>query len=227
MDPHSSEHEALIEQLLVGDLTPDDPRARALLDGCVECRAKLAELERLSGRLSAVGEEERSVLAEVAQGKLSAAEEQRLRASVLAQIPRRPRGRMFPWVLGVLAAAAVVAVVFVWRARSDDGARSGGEQYLGGHKVEGVEPDGIVKKFGTFRWRSTALPAGGSYTLRIWSEADPRVPLIVKEELLEPEWTPSSADLEKLPRKLRWQVEMYDAANKERAHSESLPASLP
>ena len=59
---HDPRHEALLEELLTGDLSLADPAA-ADLRTCPRCRDRIASFARLQARLDQAGAEQRAILA--------------------------------------------------------------------------------------------------------------------------------------------------------------------
>jgi hypothetical protein len=213
---HSADHDALLTRLVVGELAPDAPEARAVLETCPSCRDQWAQLGQLARRLDAAGAEERSVLAEIETQSISPAQEERIRATVLAQ---RRSARRLAWPIAVAAAVLALVGVIAWRQwRGNERIE---ERYLGSQNFSGLElrtaADGAV----SFVWSYTGLPPEGSYTLRVWDDSATGSQPTVFDHLPDPPWTPTPEQRAKLPQRMRWEVEVFDATGQSLGYSES------
>ena len=62
---HEAEYDALMQELLCGEVSADDPRVVAMVAASEERRMQVEQLSGLAARLDAAAKEQRSVLSEV------------------------------------------------------------------------------------------------------------------------------------------------------------------
>lgn len=206
---HTEEHEALLERVVVGDLSAADPQVQRQLAECADCRERLAGLQALVGELAGAGELEREVLAEAAHRPAPSEGARTLRALVLGRAGRRPeRPALRRIALAVSLAAGLVAAVFLYRAFVP---AHTGDVLLGDDEIACDQPIGDVADFATFSWRF-ALPLRGRFELRVWDDSSPEAsrPLAEQVDLTESRWNPEQ-DAAGWPRRIRWEVRAYDA----------------
>ncbi|MEM7309172.1 MAG: hypothetical protein AAF682_20980 [Planctomycetota bacterium] len=219
--PHNPTHEARLRAVLLGELARDDPAVRALEESCATCRDELLELDAVAGTLDAAGAAEEAELAEVERTppELDV-------AGMLAQIAAaepyaaEPRTGLRPsaWVL-IAAAAAAVVLAFVPGLLSDGGGVPDGAggvpeppQYLGdGDPPVAQLPRGEVDAVATFEWSYDPEHRHG-FHVRVLDADDPLAGAVLEvRHWMETTWTPTSAELARLPQRLIWEVDALDA----------------
>ncbi len=210
---HAKEHEAVLQQIVTGELDAAEGRAAELLAECATCRSRLEELRALAQNLSATFRVERDALAEAA-GLTDAPGEAAVAAAVRARGKRRVARRTF-WIAAVAAAAA--AVLAVVGDRLLRGSRSGVEELPhdlildGGGTLTVERPIGTVDSYLPFRWTSDAQP-GWYYYVEVRDDTDER-----RDELLAEaerwrtnEWSPSP-ERGTWPDRIVWSITVYDS----------------
>ncbi|HTF89964.1 MAG TPA: hypothetical protein VK843_16235 [Planctomycetota bacterium] len=240
MKHHDPSHSALLERIVVGDLSRTSSDARQTLDTCATCRERLRELERLQKSLAAAGEEERAGVARAADGSLGQTQERRVH-DFFEERSRMSRTRSRMGRLVALAVAASICGVLVYRwARSSEG----GAQTQRPNDVmlnddtqvlRGVAPSGVDSDFGKFVWEAPPLAAGKSFRLRITNtDAIDSDPLVI-DNIGATTWHPGSA-LPAEDRKIKdffvpglkhieWTVEIYSGSMGGDLVSKPVPAS--
>ena len=186
----NAEHDSVLEAVVVGDLAEDSAEARAVLEGCAPCRAKLAELRAVTGLIDDEVAQMRDVFAESAT-VVDAPGADRVHATIAGQTGggtitpmTRPIGRR------AFAAAAALLVVagaafFVGKYAGDEGPDS----VLGIHSLECVFPRGEVDAVGYFEWAGE-LPDGEFFVIEFYDDAGDTdvAPLKKIEYLTETRW---------------------------------------
>jgi len=226
---HVPEHDELLASLLLGEEVT--AQERATLAGCPQCSAALSELEDVRARLDVLGAAERATaLAEADAGGPAPGEEaaQRALEAALRGPDRTPEGPAFgpAWILALSLAAAAILVFTVlrdaWVVPDADPADPGGSVFLSSSEIELLSPVGSVREWGTFAWRYD-VRVGATFTIRIWdADAEAADPVLTVPQLDEDTWTPTTDDLEKIPKRIRWTVLAIDATQRS---VESEPAS--
>lgn len=115
---HDEKHEIVLQAMLVGDLEPEAPAARAQLQSCAECSSTWVEMQRVTRGLDELAHPQAQVLAEamrLREAPGGAGADQALRRAIAQSQPRAAEGkaRSRRWTLFV--AAAVVLVVGIAR----------------------------------------------------------------------------------------------------------------
>ncbi len=198
----SERDDELLEQLLTGDLAPDDPVATAAFAENPELRRQFDELQAVQGELdeSAAADEEderpREPAADLLRRNLH-----HVPATSSGSSPRRV------W-LGVAAAAVVLIGLSLAFGEWGSTPKSAEELYLNlsvGELHPSDEYDG-----GPFVWKLD-VPLGGRIELSIY---DPKREQRLAHATLEPtdtSWTPDSAQLADFLPKMIWELVVYDA----------------
>ncbi len=224
--PHDPSHEERVRSVFLGELSADDPAVAELAD-CPRCRAELAGLEAVVGKLDATAAAEREELraAEDVEGpdvhetlrRIAAAEPH---AEDGAPTPRR-------WLLvAVVAAVAAAVLAFVVGPRlvRDDG--EGPPLYIGdGQGPVLTSPKGEVEAYGTFEWLYDRDHEYG-FRIRIYDADVPAGALPVFEEpyRMETTWTPTDEQSAAFPDRIQWEVDALDASGEPFETSEPLDA---
>ncbi|MEM7205061.1 MAG: hypothetical protein AAF628_32705 [Planctomycetota bacterium] len=217
--------ETLLEQLLTGARSADDPEMARRLAADDQLAARFARLQRLAGQLDEVGSAVRQ-------------EAPQLEREVVQTARRhfglgRSRGGPTRWQLALLAvAAALVASVLLWRAVAPGGTSlvdnpNGEDLYLGpgGPAAMRVErdPTGAC----TFVWELGAGEAQYA-ELRFYVDDDAAAtevrPMLVVEDAQQ--WVPTAAEREALPPEFVWEVKVFDPSGRPLG-SQQLPVRLP
>ena len=208
----SAEHQELLNRVLTGDVSPEDPRVQAAVQASRAFRSELAELRRVSELLDAAARDERETLDSIdwerqdVPGADVVAPFLRARARELHH-----RRRFLRRSLAAAAAAALVAGGYLVRALlSERQGPSQGEITLGSGGLELLgarAPDG---GFGSFRWRYD-LPPGGWYEIRVWGvgEQGERTKLAGETHLTAPQWSAPPEAVANWPDTVHWEVRAY------------------
>jgi hypothetical protein len=209
LSAHPHEHEEWLARVLAGEADSGSPVALARLADCARCRREMERLGALATELRAFAARERADIERAGSERLPA-EEALVRASLSRAHPvERPRRRRS----FVLALAAAVALVLLgWAVRGVLREEPPPEVYLGGG-IACEAPIGAGSDLGEFRWRY-ALPAFGSYTLRVHAVTDGGLrgeELLVIPALIAPRWTPSPEERATFPDAIAWEIEAFEA----------------
>lgn len=227
MNAHSPEHEAILSQVLLGDLAEDDAKARAVLESCSICREQLAAFRDVETRAQAAGEFQRLVLEE--SEKIVDAPGLDQVEAVLGELEDRPnaapanRVRPLPWVVWPLsAAAAAIVVLWVSGFLTTEPTTEPSHEILLGVPIQGMEPQGQVGEYGTFRWRHS-LPTGGWFVVRVFDAEAPAgtAALQQSKKLFDFQWQPARESEQTWPDSIRWTVQAYSATGQLSATGES------
>ena len=215
MSEHTNQHEALLQAVVVGEVTADAEAVVARRRACPRCARRLDALARALAALEADRAEQEELLA-LAEEQHDAPGEHHVEA-LLEGAPRERAGapagpRRPPWLAGALTAlAAAAGVLFFLRPLADQGA--GGDapeepRLLGGVEESGLtplEPLGAVDEYGPFRWSVDPSLARevGYYVVLV------RGPEGEEQELGKSrttEWDPGPL-IRELPDRVEWFVE--------------------
>lgn len=212
---HDPAHEELIRELFLGERDASDPEVAQRLAACAACRQLQQGLLRTVERLEAAGVEERDVLA--SYGEHARDED---RGNVRATLERLAAeesggGARRGWLRLAAAAVIVAAAFFSWRQLRPPGSGTPGDpsppQYLGVGDLALDEPRGEAARWSVFRWRAE-LPPNGYYELRVYDatpEGDGERLLKIRPRTET--WTPTDEELELLPDRIRWELDVYRA----------------
>jgi hypothetical protein len=173
-----------------------------------EALARLADLDRAAELFEQAGERERA--RDMSAAAPPAAGEERALAGLERAMAAAPSARrLSPALVLALAAAAVLALIALWRGLTRPPEP---ERLFVGESATCVAPAGEVDDFATFHWEAQ-LPPAGYYQIAVWAASDPpsAAPRIVSERLDQPSWTPDPEQASALPDAIRWQVRVYDA----------------
>ncbi len=210
---HRPEHVEWMEALVVGDAGARAAEVREELAACPQCSGELATLDDLLGDLDRAGAFERAVLRDANSEGSSQAEPWNSKPSDPATTApaAHARPRLPLRALALAAAAVLLFIGFDSRRTADEAV----PVYLSAEPVPGMEPSGSVESFpSTFRW-DLELPIGGWFDVQVFrSDTDglgPTAPLASASFLKTNEWTWTDIDTDKLPNRLRWEVQVYDA----------------
>lgn len=205
MNPEDSlTNDQLLEAVLTGDLSAQDPR---VLERCAAdpgFRAELEGLLELAGTLAADAEQTRTAHREAAESPAPVAAPAPPRAMGDGGEPDAPRGIGWWWLPGFVAAAALL--VFLQLRDPDVPDFPGAGELLGG--------DGLTIEL-VESWDGTGL----SYAV----EGGPEEVSSLVEFLLDDGstlafpfdgtiWSPSPAEVETIPAGATWRLSVYDAS---------------
>ena len=192
--PPQSDADRLVQQILTGDVDPDSPEVRELLDAQPQIRDELVRLRGLATRLEHVGELERRDLSE-AVGQPTPFEDQvpgiidRARAEGgLGARPRNPRRVVY----GLLAAAALLIPYFginTWLGGSA-GDTDLNNTVLGSEEQGEMKPTGECRSFAQFTW-TFEDHATTSFEVRVYDgPPEGRLPIETSRLLDAQSWQP-------------------------------------
>jgi hypothetical protein len=241
MQPHNPTHAALLERILVGELSPTAHEARALLESCVPCRDRLHELLLLQGRLSEAGLEERAGIAQAAAGTLDPDGERRIQEFVAARAQRARRiSRLGRLVTLAVAASLCGLIAYRWThpARPEhprsgpDGVLLHGERGV----LRAVSPKDSTAAFDDFTWTSPPLEPDEFFRLQVTNLDAPDSDPLVIANIVSASWRRDSAGVAEArrvedffarsPRNIEWQVEICKQNRQTVLTSDTLRASL-
>jgi len=203
---HPREHEELLERVACGALERSDSRVRAVALACAQCRGELDELFESLGAAEGAGRLQRAVLEE-ARASRGAADAGWARRT-LEQRGRLPasRARRAPWLALAGAAAALVALAFLWRSRHEP------DSVLLGDGLELERPVGASDDLTVFSWRFE-LPPKGYFELQVWEHGpDGDEHLLFEQPHLETKTWRAPPESIGSVRSIRWSVDAFDAA---------------
>ncbi len=215
---HEQHDEELLAQVAMGERGEDEPEVRALLESCAHCREELDSLRAATELLEDAGAQERRVFAE-ARAMSRAPGEARV-APLVHQLSRGPGPRplLLP-IAGVALAAAAILVFFLVDPLGDGGSSTlddNGPVILGPSDELSCDlPIGEVSDFTIFRWSGDAAP-GHDFVVRVWSAEASAIarPLLESPHVQGNEWAPSADELAGLPSEIRWDVRLFDEADR-------------
>jgi hypothetical protein len=221
----STEHEALIRSVLLGELPASDERIQRLEESCPPCSAQLQEHAQICAFLDEGGDlEMQSVLEEAKLANDFPGDEQvesvlrSLAANHPVATPGGGRWRFRSLPALVAAAAIVLAVVLNWSG-DDSPAQPTGATHLGPaqHSTDGDQaieefgPQGQVDAVSRVHW-GLEIEEGQCFELRIYDNTGgTRGALLIDQDVLEPEWTATEKDKAKLQGELLFEVILIDA----------------
>ncbi len=147
---HDEEHERFIESLVVGERELDlDARAR--LERCATCAREWRELSALGADLDRQGRDEFELRSEALSAPAQADTDALLETFAASVRPTAVRRSRRPIVIALVAAAAIVASVFLWTTFSHTGSlEKRTPVYLSADGVDQASPRGETPSFGTF-----------------------------------------------------------------------------
>jgi hypothetical protein len=239
MQSHDPLHAALLERLVVGELSPSSDEARGLFERCEVCRARYRELSGLQLQLSEAGEAERAGVDLARSLPLAPALEQRLNEFAAAHA--RPRNSRRRWIqIATLALAAsllgLVGYRFFKHSSLDEGGPGRQDVPLGGptDELQGIAPLGAKQDLDNYSWSARTLEAGETFSLRIVNLDAPDTEPLAIGNILTNGWRRDSAGIvesrrvseffARVPRRIEWQVEIR-RGNRSLAQSKALRAS--
>ena len=208
MTLHDDKHEALLVELLT---TSDARRAfeQSELRSCEPCREIVDAHLALEAKLGALGADEREVLS-AARSEIPAGEgraEAALRKVIAADLGKTGQPpRRHAWLWPILAAAAVLIAVFLWR--SEPSQPIDPNPPLGPGEWE-VEPKGPVEDFSYFSW-DAELGEAEWFDVVIYRLDDELglVELHREESLRQNEWEPGTELHTAWPDEIYWTLEI-------------------
>ena len=206
----SSEHldpEQVLEDIMSGNLSEDDPRARRALDNTPGLRDRLQRLKDLASNLDAAGD--------AAQTSLQ--QELDRRGDWMPKIESvldedEDQDRPIPWPM-LLAAAAILGVLG-WLGSGllgDPPEHLGDEDiYMGGQGEGDLWPEGDYQAGAAFGW-GFEVPPNGHFEVVFYDASDPIDPVLVARVGDATKWTPEATDLEKLQGEMYWELVAVEA----------------
>lgn len=217
VEPMTKEDQVL-EDLLTGTRSEDDPDIRAAMAADPSLQERWRRLQTRAASLDAIGEKDAQQLAE----------ELERRGYDPAQVLRngtRRQGRLLSFgrtaaAVALVAAAVVVAGLWLNRPNDTTGGVPGGtnqtEIYLGGGSTGSgsYEPSETLAAEQPFRWDAGGLEGVTSWHVTIYEPTEGGEARFVTETSLAADvttWTPSAELFASLPATFAWAVEWMDA----------------
>jgi hypothetical protein len=218
---HPEQHERLLQQVLIGESTAEEPGFRQQLETCEECRRQVAQLGELQESLDRAAQEEQDVLQEVVDRNYQELPEYNVDAPLLRHIKpsveavgSAPRVN---WMWFGMLAAALFFLFVLLRVLPDSASSSPPQQLLGPSVLECLHPVGKVEEFDTFRWRSASN--GASYYEVVVRDPDSDQILLQESRIGQNQWTPTAEELRQLPTAIRWEVRACDLSGTRLRHA--------
>ena len=207
---HDAEHERVLEELMTGQMRPDDPAAVALRQ-CADCRDRLQRLQRVTSLLDAAGSERRAILDEAIEK----------RDPARAQLTTNKARRRWPIVVAAAAVLVAAALLYVPMRGCADG-RPGDNTLLGpgDAEMDGYSPRGEVTEFTPFSWPKQELMLDEAYVIQVFevdaNGAPSPQPIAESKELQVLSWTPEGAELARVQAcvRIQWRVVVMNLATK-------------
>lgn len=195
----------LLARLARGDLTPDDPEVQAAAADDVRLRAHLAALAQTQELLGRTADEEAAAVAAATRDAPDVPAID-VRATLGERVhPRRPRVFDRRLAAAAVLLVAIVAGWFLWQG-TDPGPsaiRLGGE-------IEIATPERAADRRLLLHW-SFANPRVVRYAASLREPDEPRE-LAAAPRLPDPRWLLDPDTADRLPAKVRLQVQAFDAA---------------
>lgn len=214
---HDSAHDDLLHAHLAGDVPAGDPTLTQRLGQCGECRARLAELNALTGLLDRVGDGQRRSLrpdalqtapgADRVAATLHALAAGREPASVARSLTTR---RVTLWRVG-LAAASVLAAGWIVRALLPPDESPREDVLLGDGSKATFMPMGEVDSFSPFAWPGLSPDANQIY-LTVWRLEDGVRVLVFDDTIPELYWVPTPDQLHAMGQSIEWELRLVNPA---------------
>lgn len=211
---HDATHEARLEAMLVGDLDPQAPSARAALESCAECRHAWAQMRRVLRGLDELALPEQQVLSEAGELRHAPGEreaEAALRGAIEhgAATRGRPGWPLLLSAAGLLLAAA--ALLLMWRSEH---APAPPDPYLGDGASLALEPVGEHEPLFPVRWKHVFAPDEQAW-LRVETrdvESEPWRELY--DGSFTGSWTPDEAQRSRCGKRIRYRVTVAKEAER-------------
>ena len=185
----------LMEEVTVGDRSPDDPEVVALAKSDEAFGARLTEMEQVTRLVARAASEERKVQ-EAAASLVGAPGEDRLRET----IERDERTSTSPFAVAAVL-VALAAGLLLWLGPWTHSKQEPESPIYMGTRLEIRRPSGRVRSYAPIEWSSPAsLPTGGVYKITV-SALDGGVPApqpLLEHRTQERSWTPTDDELARL-----------------------------
>ena len=212
-DREEGSAEALLQRVLVGELSVDDPLVEARSREDPEFRRTLQGSLGTQRLLELDARDEREALEESA-------------ASVDRPAPQR--GFRNGWPLALVAAALVATLVIsLWVGRGSARDRSGPAPVMLGQRVvpANLSPSGPEASFSAFSFEAR-MPAGSYGVLRVWVVDAPATGNPVLEKRFGGTTCSLSDDeVQLLPDEIRWEIRLFDVEGAPIGFAEVVSAS--
>jgi hypothetical protein len=214
---HDRQHEELLHEHLTGDVPADDPTLVRLLAQCATCRARLVELNSLTGLLDRVGEAQRASLRPEPSSHAPRTDQVAATLRALAAgheptpAPRpRPDRRLTLWRVG-LAAASVLAAGWIVKVLLPPAEEPREDVLLGEGRTRTSTPHGKVASLEPIDWRQPP-PEAVSFVLRVWCRDSGDRVLVVDEPVEAFPWFPTPAQRVAMGESIEWEIHSTDPA---------------
>jgi hypothetical protein len=211
---HDAEHDRRLEELWARGADPRAELAQSDLRDCAECYSTLDDMLSSEDKLNQAGAEFRKA-SEAAASLTDAPGEERIERFVREKLAG-PEAQGAPvqrrWLRPALLAAALLLGIAIAILVSQD--RGQAPVRLGGEGLTILAPTEAVESWGTFSWEAK-LPENGWFELLIYDSAGAPTDaaLLKSPPLTETRWSPSPELISKLPRRIRWEVRIYDPSS--------------
>lgn len=203
----TQDREKRLLALLTGQVDPESPEGRDLLDRDPELRKAFEEVRRLPGCLDEMADQESETLRSLPDAPPPSPVVDRALERVWAEEDRgavRPpsnRNRVILSVAILAAAAGILLLLTFWDAGEDPGART--PTYLEG-SVTVLTQDPVVDRF-RFAWEDMLLGPRGLYRIRALVNGEE----VTLWEGSATSWSPTAEEAKDWPDRLTWWVEGY------------------
>jgi hypothetical protein len=188
------ESEQVLRRVVLGQLAADAPEVCALVKTDAEFDRELAATLSVLHALERERSFREAVLADVERDRSNA-----------PMAGRTVRTRA-AWWIPLVAAAAVIALVFAIDRLGDDGARRRDHVPLGGGKITCLAPVGLVGDFARFEWQSESLQGWFELVVLDASGAE-----LTRTKVFDASaWQPGAELHSRWPELIEWTIEWYD-----------------
>ena len=208
-DEHDDRHEEEL-RLLVCDA--EDARAALAaspLAGCEACHEVLDALLDADARMTELGRAGRAELAELLErggAPETGSAEERALEEILGEARKRTSRPARRLVATAAAAAVFLLAFFLWPAP-----RVVERGVLLGEETPLSSPVGAVDAYAPFAWE-VERPENGWFEVSVFAPGASR-PLLVSPRIRESPWTPAAEELERLPDRIRWRLDVHGGAS--------------
>ncbi len=193
------DHDALLESILTGERSVDDPLVAKALEQCGELAETLQDLQNIQAQLDIAGESEHTDLSEFLPASREPASELDEQVSSLARERLgTPRARYSSrlWAIGV-AAALVLTASLVWMisGNGQDSRDLRNGILPGGTLGRELPPVHELEGGTSFSWNAAISNPGGSFHAKVYQKIDGREKLWLQSQLgIRSPWKPTEVD---------------------------------
>ena len=208
---HGESHEAVLRQILTGDLDATDAKVRDLATHCTSCRQELDDLLQLQAALDQDARDERASLDASREAEPGEIDVGSMLRSVAQRESRPPSATAVHWWIPLAALLVIGATIWLVLGTGEEDVPTYEPTPLGpGDGLVLEEVDRSVAGQLTFRW-SAEVGEGGYYEVRVWdAEAAGSPPWRERLDLEENQWSLGLPPPHERPARLRWRVEAFN-----------------